>query len=157
LWELTLQRELLTVGWNTLYIGVTLCGEGTHLTEGLFLPVGEGTHFTGSITVWKELTLQRELLSVGRKSLYRQSVSSCGEGTHFTEGVTVCGEVTHFTEIVTVCGKETHFTEGLLLHVEKELTLQRDCLFLWRRNSLYRRTAPSCGMKLTLQSVCTRF
>jgi len=63
-----------------------------------------GTHFTEEVTVW------------GMNSLYRRTNSSCGEGIHFREGITVCG-----------------------------------------RNILYGGTPASCGQEHILQSVCTRF
>jgi hypothetical protein len=70
--ELTLQRALLC-GRNSLYRGtVSVCGNS--LYRGSYC-LWEGTHFTEvpTLTVGKELTLQSTLMSVGRNSLYRGS------------------------------------------------------------------------------------
>jgi hypothetical protein len=81
-------------------------------TEGV-TSVGRTAFYRGTDSdCEKELTLQRELLTVG------------GKGTHFKEVVNVLG--THFTEGVTVCVEGTHFAEGPTLTVG--------------RNSLYRRS-----------------
>jgi hypothetical protein len=129
--KLTLKRELLSVGTH-FKEGVTVCVEGTHLTEGPTLTVGRNSHYRGSYSMWgKELTLQRQLLSVGN---------------HFTEGVTLFGKE-HTLQTDRLCLWELTVQRELL---PWELTLQRGLLSV-EKNSLYRRTVSSCEKAFTLQ------